>query len=933
MIGRTISHYRIEEKLGEGGMGVVYRATDLSLNRPVAIKFLSSEVADESRRRRFQQEAQTASSLNHPHILTVFEAGTEDGQQYLVTEFIDGYTLREWARKTEPTHRQIVELLIGIADGLAAAHQAGIVHRDIKPENILVAKNGYAKVVDFGLAKLLEPSGSRDLDARTLSAGPTRAGMILGTVAYMSPEQAQGKPVDARSDIFAFGVVLYELLAGKKPFAGSSDVDVLHAILHVTPPPLPDLRLGAIAEKALEKDPADRYQSMREVVVDLKRVQRHKTAEMPAATLVRKPPARRWPLTLALAALGLGLAAAGWLVGRSQAWENPLANARFTRLTDFEGSEQDAAISTDGKFVAFLSDRDGVYDVWVSQVGSGEFANLTKGRYPSLLLEEVRCVGLTADGAHVSFRVVQTDAADRTIATGTWVPTMGGTPRPLLDMAISMAPSPDGSKIVYHRPIPGDPIFVAQPNGSNPTRIFAEKPGVHCHYPTWSPDGRYIYFSRGFPPNEMDIWRVPVTGGDAERMTQHKSRVSYPALLSSRLLLYTAAAEDGSGMWLYAMDVERRVPHRVSWGLEQYTSIAATTDGRRLVATVSSPTGGLWTAPIGPGIAEESAARPFPVPAVRAAGPRFAGNAVLYLSSKGADNGLWRFQDGAGAELWKGSEGTLNDPPAVSSDGRQICFAARRQGRAGLWVMTVEGTNVRALAPSLFPRDAPSWSPDGKWVAVAVDEENANRLYKVPLDGGTPVKLVDSLASGPQWSPDGRMILYSTHLGGPTFQLRAISADGQPVPIPEILFRSRAGRYRFLPGGREIVTLQGEQLRQNFWLVNLSTGSRRQLTNLRPGSLIRNFDVSPDGTRILFDRLRENSDIVLIELTDRDREGADASAQRRIRSLTVAVPCQTAEAGRLRRRRRLGTGRSRAGGPGRRRTAGGGRRRGGAGGW
>jgi len=180
-------------------MGVVYRAQDLNLNRPVAIKFLSSKVADEARRRRFQQEAQTASALNHPHILTVFEAGTsEDGQQYLVTEFIDGWNLREWAKREQPTARQMVELMTSVADGLAAAHQAGIVHRDIKPDNILVAKAGYAKVVDFGLAKVLEaPSG--DEETRTLEAVATRAGLILGTVAYMSPEQVAGRPVDALS--------------------------------------------------------------------------------------------------------------------------------------------------------------------------------------------------------------------------------------------------------------------------------------------------------------------------------------------------------------------------------------------------------------------------------------------------------------------------------------------------------------------------------------------------------------------------------------------------------------------------------------------------------------------------------------------------------------------------------------------------------------
>lgn len=191
MVGKTISHYRIEEKLGEGGMGVVYRAIDLSLSRSVAIKFLSADVGDEPRRRRFQQEAQTASSLNHPHILTVFEGGEIDGQQYLVTEFIDGYTLREWARRTQPSAKQMVELMIGIADALATAHRAGIVHRDIKPENILVAKAGYAKLADFGLAKVLEADRGTSEEA-TVTAGPTLPGAVLGTVAYMSPEQAAG---------------------------------------------------------------------------------------------------------------------------------------------------------------------------------------------------------------------------------------------------------------------------------------------------------------------------------------------------------------------------------------------------------------------------------------------------------------------------------------------------------------------------------------------------------------------------------------------------------------------------------------------------------------------------------------------------------------------------------------------------------------------
>src|ERR1700730_2253924 len=236
-VGHRIGGYQIQAALGAGGMGVVYRALDTKLNRPVAIKFLSDDLADVAARRRFQREAQTASSLNHPHIVTVYDVGEVDGRQYLVTEFVDGGTLRDWAQATKRTWRQIIELLIGVADGLAAAHAAGITHRDIKPANILVAKNGYAKLADFGLAKLAGFSAPEDVP-RSLAAEPTRAGMIVGTVAYMSPEQASGQPVDGRSDIFSFGVVLYELLAGRRPLSGATDLEVLHTIIHGAAPPL-----------------------------------------------------------------------------------------------------------------------------------------------------------------------------------------------------------------------------------------------------------------------------------------------------------------------------------------------------------------------------------------------------------------------------------------------------------------------------------------------------------------------------------------------------------------------------------------------------------------------------------------------------------------------------------------------------------------------
>jgi len=237
LVGRAFGPYQIVSLLGAGGMGEVYRALDTKLNRPVAIKVLSGDLADVNARRRFQQEAKTASSLNHPHILTVHDAGEWEGRQYLVTEFVDGGTLRDWAKAEKRTSRHVVELLTGIADGLACAHEAGILHRDIKPENILVTKNAYAKLADFGLAKLMQGTGSSD-ETPTATELRTRPGAVMGTIAYMSPEQAQGKPVDARSDIFSFGLVLYEMLAGRRAFTGASDLEVLQKIIHGTAAPL-----------------------------------------------------------------------------------------------------------------------------------------------------------------------------------------------------------------------------------------------------------------------------------------------------------------------------------------------------------------------------------------------------------------------------------------------------------------------------------------------------------------------------------------------------------------------------------------------------------------------------------------------------------------------------------------------------------------------
>ncbi|MFN0170021.1 MAG: protein kinase domain-containing protein [Bryobacteraceae bacterium] len=285
-------------------MGIVFRAQDTKLNRPVALKFLTGDLADAAARRRFQREAQTASALNHPHILTVHDVGEWEERQYLVTEYLQGGTLNDWVTAEKRTWRQVVELLVGVADGLATAHAAGILHRDLKPANILIHSSGYAKVADFGLAKMVNVSVHGE-SGRTVTEGPTKPGVVVGTIAYMSPEQASGKSLDARSDIFSFGVVLYEALAGRRPFAGATDLEVLQRIIHGTAHPLSEgipLALRTVVHKALEKDLAKRYQSMHEMVADLRRLTRE-SAETSAPSLAR--PNRRSIMIAAGAAIGI----------------------------------------------------------------------------------------------------------------------------------------------------------------------------------------------------------------------------------------------------------------------------------------------------------------------------------------------------------------------------------------------------------------------------------------------------------------------------------------------------------------------------------------------------------------------------------------------------------------------------------------------------
>ena len=876
--GARLGPYEVLSPIGAGGMGEVYRARDTRLGRDVAVKVLPSSLAATPERvARFEREARSASALNHPNIVTIYEFGSSDSGAFIAMELVKGDSLRAALLEGALTTRRLLQIAIEVAEGLAKAHASGIVHRDLKPENLMVTEEGHVKVLDFGLAKLTQP----DLSA-SASGGPeavsvaTQEGTLLGTVDYMSPEQATGAPVDFRSDQFSLGSILYEAATGRWPFRRGSAPQTLTAIIQDEPEPIgtvnpqipPPLRWTI--QRCLAKEAKNRYASTEDLVRELETIRDNLSeASGPLGALPTETPSargRRGAIAMAsAAAILLAGAVVTWRLRESDFfWKNPLAGARFTRLTDWEGSELDAAISRDGKFIAFVSNQAGPFDAWLTQVGNDEFLNLTRGTIPVTSGDRRRNVGFSNDDAYVWVGISPGSAGN--MSDVLLVPTMGGKARPFLPGAVSVAFSPDGARLVYNTVDPAQPLFVADRTGANRRELLAGQLGVRNHYPVWSPDGRFIYFARGITSTyDMDIWRVPSGGGPIERLTNHHARVAYPAFLDERRLIYSVSRPDGTGSGLYAVDVDRRVPHAVSFGLEEYLSISASADGRRLAATVANPTTQIWTVPITDQVADERAASRFSIPAVRAVAPRFGPGEVFFLSSKGNADGLWRFKDGAAAELWRGSEGAVVAAPSISADGTRICFVARREQRGDLYVMAADGTGSRRIGESLDVSDSPSWSPDGKWVAAVAHEGNEQPLYKVPADGGAPVRLLGGVNNRPVWSPDGSLIVYCEQREGPDCLGKGITAEGQPVPLPEFKTNFGGTRYCFLPGGKSLVLMIEGERGFDFWTIDLSTGRRRRLTDLRAGYDMNNFDVSPDGKQILFDRYRENSDVVLID--------------------------------------------------------------------
>jgi len=877
--GARVGPYEIVTLIGAGGMGEVYRARDTRLGRDVAMKVLPAGVSrDPDRLRRFEQEARAASLLNHPNIIVLFDVGTADDTPYVVGELLDGETLREKLRAGPLPVRKAVEYTRQIAQGLAAAHAKGIIHRDLKPENVFVTRDGVVKLLDFGLAKLkpdLAPGGETTI----AGAIGTTPGLLLGTVGYMAPEQLRGHDVDHRADIFSLGAILYELLSGRRAFAGDAMPDTLSAILHTDPAPLATLRsdvppsVDRVTYRCLEKDPADRYQSARDLAFSLEAFSSDGGRGTAIGT-VRRP---RWPLAAVASGVAIGLLIAG-AVGALLLRRSPDAPAtvRVHRLTDLVGLEESPAMAPDGKSVAFTVGVNGHRQIFQRLVRGGAALQVTRDPADHLFPR------WTPDSSAIIYYSPPAEA--NTLGTLWEISAFGGAPRRLASSLGGADVSHDGTRLAYFTSVADTAALVVAPRaGGQPREVIRLDPDRRYASPRWSPDDRWIAYSAGFALS-LAVFRVPLDGGRPEALTDERDRVggftwhrnTSEIIYSSdrgTTVLYLAP----HNLWLTRIGEGQ--PRQITFGENSYLAPDAGPDGR-LVAERWRAMFDVWKYPVG-GSPLENARQGTQITRqtghVQTPSVSAEGQELVYLSDAGGHGNVWTISLTTGERRQITAE---NDPaiaigvPVVSPNGREIAFFVRQRPslQGNIWLVDSDGSN-----PRLLVREAgwATWSADSAWIYFG-STTSPFQIGKIRRDGSeTTILQRETLRGSPAPGLDGTLyftFMRPTKLGTADLEIRAAKPETGPprtlARIPEGLIPEWQLPHPVLsPDGRWLALPLTHGVTTNLWAISTADGSLRQLTDFgaRPTFIARRVSWAPDG-RAIFAAVGEgDADIVLLD--------------------------------------------------------------------